>query len=134
MRASGVPRKEVYRGTGFDDAHRGFFTAGKKYRVPMFLATSVKRAVARRFMGGGTGIHMMWRILMQRHNDMWNAALVKRSLFQEEEEYLFAPHSVFTVDRVTWNSGAAGDPHEIVLISSHDNMVESEMLPLAPWS
>ena len=37
-------------GGGFDDAHRGFFTVGKKYRVPGFLATSFSEDKAEEFL------------------------------------------------------------------------------------
>ena len=37
-------------GGGFDDAHRDFFTVGKQFRVPGFLATSFERATALRFL------------------------------------------------------------------------------------
>ena len=44
------PNGMTYRGGGFDNAHRGFFIAGKKYRVPGFLATSFSEAKAREFI------------------------------------------------------------------------------------
>jgi hypothetical protein len=41
----------VYRGGGFDDSLRGFFTVGKVYRQPAFLATSFLKAKAEFFRG-----------------------------------------------------------------------------------
>jgi hypothetical protein len=43
------PRGKVYRGGGFDSAHRDFFCVGKQYRVPGFLATSFSEAKAQEF-------------------------------------------------------------------------------------
>ena len=43
------PGGDTYRGGGFDDAHRDFFTVGKQYRVPGFLATSFSKAKAEEF-------------------------------------------------------------------------------------
>ena len=51
-----------------------------------------------------------------------------------EEEYLFAPYSVFTVLRSTWNAGTTADPHEVELLAAVDNKGEPEDLLLAPWS
>lgn len=39
----------TWRGSGFDDAHRPLFTAGKQCRVPGFLATSFSEEVATEF-------------------------------------------------------------------------------------
>jgi hypothetical protein len=44
------PGGRCFRGGGFDDAHRGFFTVGKKYRVPGFLATSFSEDKAEEFL------------------------------------------------------------------------------------
>ena len=44
------PNDECFRGGGFDDQFRGFFTQGKKFRQPAFLATSFARATADNFI------------------------------------------------------------------------------------
>ena len=54
-----------------------------------------------------------------------------------EQEYLYAPYSVFTVRSVRWSaSGAADedDPHVIELDAALDNTREPEDLPTAPWA
>ena len=43
-------RGVTYRGGGFDDCYRGFFTKGKQYRQPGFLATSFSEAKAQEFL------------------------------------------------------------------------------------
>ena len=40
------PDNVCFRGGGFLDEHRGFFTPGQKFRQPAFLATSFSRTVA----------------------------------------------------------------------------------------
>ena len=35
-----TPFPPCWRGGGFDDAHQAFYTVGREYRVPAFLATS----------------------------------------------------------------------------------------------
>ena len=54
----------------------------------------------------------------------------------DEQEYLFAPYSVFTVENASWNAGTTADPHDnvIELMAAVDNKTEAEDLPLAPWS
>ena len=62
----------------------------------------------------------------------------------DEQEYLFAPYSIFTVRSVSWGA-AGGAPHRIELDAASDNRVDveggngrwatpvgSEDLPLAP--
>ncbi len=68
-----------------------------------------------------------------------------------EEEYLWAPYSVFTVensaaadrdypiqqtrtlDSITAKSGSYLNPHVITIHTAIDNLLEEEDLPLAPW-
>ena len=52
----------------------------------------------------------------------------------DEQEYLFAPYSAFTVLSARWNAGTVAAPHEIELLAAVDNREAPEDLPLAPWS
>ena len=66
-------------------------------------------------------------------------SLVRKSHVAGEAEYLFAPYSVFTVQRVEWSvlgaGGATADqPHIVHLEAAVDNLKEPEDLPVAPWS
>ena len=144
---------EVYRGTGFDDAHRGFFTVGKAYRVPGFLATSFSEAKAREFLhraqaAGQQAVLWVVRVDPEGQRDPTKRCkhvnFVEHSLVEGESEYLFTAYSIFTVRRVTWGGG--GEPHRIELDAASDNSVGaeggggrwatpagSERLPLAPW-
>ena len=52
-----------------------------------------------------------------------------------EQEYLYAPYSLFTVRSVRWSAAANdADPHVIELDAAIDNRREPEDLPTAPWA
>ncbi len=54
--------------------------------------------------------------------------------FPGEREFLFAPYSVFTVEKVTWQLNPTWmNPHEVELRVAVDNTLHPEDLPLAPW-
>ena len=61
-----------------------------------------------------------------------SAVTANRTFSQNEEEYLFAPYSVFRVIAVTWSTGA-NIPHKITIGAAADNMDHSLSLPLAPF-
>lgn len=65
-----------------------------------------------------------------------HAALVQKTQFAAELEFLFVPYSVFTVERVVWKAPPFlwTDPIEIHLLAAPDNQLCSEELPLAPWA
>ena len=54
-----------------------------------------------------------------------------------EEEFLFAPYSVFTIVTVTMPASGkpnASNPIVIVLQAAVDNREEPEDLPMSPWN
>ena len=131
------PGGVCYRGGGFNDACRGFFTAERKFRQPAFLATSFQEHVARRFIARSTmSSRVLWRIIIDPQRGCMHANLINEDLtnVQGESEYLFAPYSVFTVRRATWAAGTVADPHVIELLAAPDNRGEPLDLQLAPWS
>eukprot|EP01043_Picozoa_sp_COSAG02_P028103 COSAG02_NODE_1689_length_11307_cov_50.624911_4_plen_1205_part_00 len=135
------PGGRVYRGGGFDPKFRGFFTAGKKYRVPGFLATSFDEQVAitfrdeEAFVPDG-GERILWVVHVDpagetdRSRRCKHAYLI-RSHLSHEAEFLFTAFSVFTVRSVLW--GKDGAPSRVELDAAMDNETEDEDLPLAPW-
>ena len=154
------PDGEVYRGGGFDDAHRGFFAVGKQFRVPGFLATSFSRAKAEEFIfNQATAFDkqgILWIVRVDpagevepskrcRHVNFVSHSLVADHAGNPlEQEYLFAAYSIFTVRAVAWGEGGA--PHVVELDAASDNNATaeggqgrwatpagSEALPLAPW-
>ena len=147
------PGGDTFRGGGFDDAHQGFFTVGKQFRVPGFLATSFSQGKAMEFLRtqeayGRQG--MLWTVHVDPAGEAdpskrcKHVNLVQHSLVPGEQEYLFTAYSIFTVRSVTW--GVGGAPHRIELDAASDNRAEaeggagrwdtpagSEGLSLAPW-
>ena len=132
-----------FRGGGFDDSHRDFFTVGKRYRVPGFLATSFSEDTADEFLfrahveGGRPAIK--WIIQLDPRGETEfkyrckQVNVVQRTNVPGEEEFLFAAYSAFTVASVSWNAGDDDNPHVISLHAAIDNRKEPEELPLAPW-
>jgi hypothetical protein len=62
--------------------------------------------------------------------------LVEKTNVQGEEEFLYAPYSVFTVTSVTFPASGkpnASNPIVIQLQAAIDNREEPEDLPLSPW-
>jgi hypothetical protein len=106
------PNGITYRGGGLPDAHRGFFTAGKKYRVPGFLATSFSRNVAEKFMRWADMREepcVLWIVHVDPDGEYSEARkcmhvnFVERSNVEGEDEYLFAPYAPFTVRQASQN-------------------------------
>ena len=134
------PDGETWRGGGFRRNFQSFFTKGKKYRVPGFLATSNLRSVAAAFVYKADDAHptVMWRIVfdprgkLQPQYRVRHMTFVSKTLIPGEGEYLFAPYSVFTVVSSKW-SRKLRDPHELTISAAYDNKREDESLPLAPW-
>ena len=132
----------VFRGGGLPDEHRWFFQEGRKYRVPNFLATSFKENRAKQFLRG-TGPHppVLWRVMVDEKGKddptrrCRHVSFLRKSHVQSEKEFLFAPYSVFTVEKVAWSPAPSHtSPHTITLRAALDNIEEPEDLPLAPWS
>ncbi len=98
--------RKVYRGGGMPHEHFGFFTVGKKYRVPGFLATSSDETVARQFMIRANQLRnepcILWTITVEK--DCMHVNYVAKTHVNTEAEYLFAPYSPFKVVKVRYMS------------------------------
>mmetsp|Transcript_8651 Transcript_8651/g.20403 ORF Transcript_8651/g.20403 Transcript_8651/m.20403 type:complete len:211 (-) Transcript_8651:79-711(-) len=133
-----------FRGGGFDPQFKSFFTAGKDYRVPGFLATSYIEAKAYQFIiqqfEEGSSDVVLWIVRVDprgRDDPRYKCRhvnFVSKTHFPDENEYLFAPYSAFRIDRVEW-SPTPDDrtPHRIYLTAYLDNRDAPPNLPLAPW-
>jgi hypothetical protein len=139
---------ECWRGGGFDEQHRQFFEVGKTYRVPGFLASSLKKSVTQTFLfraeAAGHPV-VQWCIkLNHRADPQGENSLLHRCKHVNvlrvthvpgEEEYLFAAYSVFTVREAVWSANpTTQNPHRITIEAAIDNSLEAGDLPLAPWS
>ena len=124
-----------------------FFVAGKKYRVPMYLATSFELRVAKNFcdMADVRGESpVIWSIKVDPRGASdplyrcKHVNQVAKSNVPGEAEFLYAPYSVFTIESVTLPPGGAAPdaacPTRIVIVAAVDNMTEPRDLPLAPWA
>ena len=135
----------TFRGGGIASYARRFFEPGQTFRTPQYLATSFKKAVALNFMSqrGEFEGQLQEAVIWYVHVSLFfchHAALVEKSNISNggeqtpEFEYLFAPFSVFTVQRVKWSTDPSNmAPHEIHLMASFDNANESDDLPTSPW-
>jgi hypothetical protein len=124
-----------YRGGGFDDAYRSFFVPGRAFRQPAYLATSFSRDVALVFLRRSTmPVKVLWLIRIDPERKCVHVNLVQKSNVAGEQEYLFAPYSVFKVIEVKWGAGTDEDPYIVELIAAPDNKAEPEDLESAPWS
>merc|ERR1719506_2738053 len=137
------PNGETWRGGSFRREHRAFFERmiGKKYRVPGFLATSLRREIAAAFafkadMANPSHPCAIWRITFDprgKENPQYRVrhmSLVSKTLIVGEHEYLFAPYSVFTLVSVKWSEH---DAIKFTILAARDNKEEDECLPLTPW-
>ena len=141
---------QTYRGGALPRSKHYFFTAGKQYRMPMFLSSTTNRQKAHEFMqelapnGSVTSKPdaVLWIFvfdpslgcnhinLIDRHDGTLGGDANQAA----EDEWLFAPYSFFTVESVdfkdtpTWT-----DPHSVVLKVAPDNQLERADVPNAPW-
>ena len=135
----------TFRGGGMAPFARRFFEPGQKYRIPQFFATSFKEGVATGFMRdrGDFEGQKLEALKWYVHVPLGycdHAALVEKSNMADgdeetpEFEFLFAPFSVFTVQKVRWSAEPSNmRPHEVHIMASPDNAIESNGLPTAPW-
>jgi hypothetical protein len=93
----------VYRGGGMEKKYLSFFTQGKKYRVPGFLATSFDKNIAKTFWERAVmyqGVHaVLWTIKVTAA--CMHVNYVKNTHVANEQEYLFTPYSPFQVIKVS---------------------------------
>eukprot|EP00667_Euglena_gracilis_P003638 EG_transcript_3648 len=130
----------VFRGGGLPDEHRPFFTTGRKYRVPMFTATSIDRDLCQRIFCRRAETHhkqppVLWVIALDERDGCKHVNYIHTTECKEEQEYLFSPYSVFTVQTTDWKAAPHWkDPHIVYLRAAVDNRLEPEDLPLSPWA
>ena len=133
-------RNRTYRGAVLPRPHQAFYRVGKKYRVPMFLATSFERRVAVDFMlraaDDADNDHepVMWKVDLDKHQRCMHV----NYLNTHEKEFLFAPYTAYRVAAAEWQEHpSCTKPHEITLEVAADNRdldAWPEGLPLAPWA
>jgi hypothetical protein len=131
----------LYRGGGLPDDKRGFFSAGKIYRVPMFLATSKNKVVSKNTFCKRAFDRdeppVLWKFHLNEESKCVHVNYIDKTNVPGEDEFLFVPYSVFTVrsppiwkENPTWV-----DPHVVEVDVAIDNTFHNkDVLPLAPWA
>jgi len=147
------PELKTWRGGALPREHRDFFRSraeatgeDKKYRVPMFLASSHNRGIAKTFMdkqpreqqvlwilhfpAGVPGFDLEGRAVITGccvHVNLIGARMVTVG---EEHEWLLPPFSAMSVRNFRENPDGSC---EVELDVAPDGQAESDLLPLAPW-
>lgn len=144
----------TYRGTALPICHRDFFTVGKTYRVPMYLATSADDDVAEEFMqrlappsAAQEPAHQeptMWIFHFDKEKRCKHVNFIDKTdgSASGENEFLFVPYSIFKVRKATWvDKPRVNDMerryHTIEIDVAPDNIkgpMAKPDLPLAPWA
>jgi hypothetical protein len=138
------PAMRTFRGGELPMQHVEFYRArvGQKYRVPGYLATSFSEGVAysflyNKFAEGKTPVK--WIVEMDPRGRDDPVFKCKQVNYVDtntlgEEEFLFAPYSVFTVlDVRVPTHPSDDDPVVVRALAAVDNLKEDEGLDLAPW-
>ena len=145
-----VSAGECWRGGGFNMAHRDFFTAGKQYRVPGFLATSPRQEATKKFMRRAeqAGYQVVqWRLVFDPRGDPRGAdeqdhrckhmSKLRVTHFPNECEFPFQAYSPFTVIAADFTTACRDRgrpvPHHDARARHIDGILEDERLPLTPW-
>ena len=112
---------------------------GIKFRAPMFVATSFELGTAYEFAERAEQRQeppVIWTFTLNPATRCNHANFVEgKTLVQGENEFLYAPYSVFTVVSVEWADAPTWEePHKIELAVAPDNNRPAfDNLPLAPW-
>jgi len=128
---------KLYRGASLPTEKKEFFKEGRKYRCPMYLATTMKKSVSKQFCkrASNSGFPpVLYVIHLHPQYHSYNVSYVNHTNVISECEFLFTPYSVFTVQSVEWQQNPTWMiPHVIHLESAVDNKVESKDIPLSTW-
>ena len=132
----------VYRGGGLPDEHQKFFECMNDlkpcaYRVPMLLATSFDKGVAKAFMDRQPASmpKVLWTIKLNAEDKCKHVIFLEDvTNVQGESEFLFSAYSAFIVEEIRWSEDPYnGDPHHITLQAVSDNKKIADDVPCAPW-
>jgi len=145
----------TYRGTALPRQHRAFFFAGQRYRAPMFLATAeeedtsinsflMRLPPATADQAPPFQEPTLWRFhldgALPEKRRCVHLNFIDRTdgTVHGEDEFLYAPYSVFTVRATRWHptplvNAYVEHYHEIDVDVAPDNKRAPLDLPLAPW-
>jgi len=121
----------TYRGIGMPESARDFFTLGKIYRVPMFLATSFQTEDALTYsLGMAKGLNKPTLFIFKFDPVLRCTHAAYVGDYVREDELLLPPYSGFQVKRVEW-SGTTSTIEIKVFADNQDE--ELANAPLAVW-
>ncbi|KAL3902733.1 MAG: hypothetical protein SGPRY_011946 [Prymnesium sp.] len=150
------PRSNMtFRGTALPREYREFFRPGMRYRAPMFVATTFDMDVAVHTFLKRLEIPSASQNPPYQEPTLWifhyDSSLPERkrcvhvnfigrmeTSVENEDEFLFAPFSCFTIRSVCWETSPTVDiyesrPHVIEVDVPPSNLSLPNELPLAPW-
>ena len=149
------PANRTYRGGALPREFRSFFEPGRCFRANMFVATSFNESVSvdtflQRLETPSAAQQPPFQepVLWTFHFDASlpedrrcvHVNFIDRTdgTVHNEDEFLFAPYSCFTVRSVHWEPSPVVDmydtrPHRIEIDVAPDNRSMPGDLPLAPW-
>lgn len=149
------PANRTYRGGAMPREFRSFFSPGKAYRANMYIATSFREDVSvntflQRLETPSAAQTPAWQepVLwifsfdgsLEETRRCVHVNYIDRTdgSVRNEDEFLFAPYSCFTVRCVDWAPAPVADlyecrPHRIEVDVAPDNRGMPAGLPLAPW-
>jgi hypothetical protein len=145
----------LYRGGALPRCFQSFFAVGKAYRAPMFVATSADQHVsvhtflmrlppAAASQSPPFQEPVLWRFhldgALPPNRRCVQVNFIDRTdgTVHDENEFLFAPYSTFTVRALEWSPQPSVNalimkPHYIDVNVASDNLEQPLDLPLAPW-
>ena len=131
----------IYRGAALPDSCLKFYresSAGTKFRIPAFVATSFDKRCAKRFLNRAWRYHqkhtprpgVLFVIQVNPRGEdeeefrCQSASLITKRMpdVPDEHEYLFTQYSVFTLTKFVERAGTNKDPHEVHLYAAEDNL------------
>ena len=134
---SGTPgNQQSFRGTSIPSAELAFFTvAGRKYRAPMFIASSFDKHIATGFMNRSKQKVPENEPVMFTFNVPAECKHVNRLEGLDEQEYLFTTYTGFMISSPCRSViGADGASyHEVIIDVALDNKAFPSDADLCKW-
>jgi len=128
----------LYRGTSMPNAALQFFCeVGKKFRIPMYFASSFQVSKAIFFLASSSQeCPVLFTIHVDHQMGCLQACYIEGlTVVRGEDEYLFVPYSRFVVEAVeNFDHPIKSNPAKVTLRACVDNKEESETVPLASWA
>lgn len=124
--------KTLYRGGGIPRSELDKFIPELKYRSPHFLSASSNKKIGETFCHRATQQRNEAVLYIFHLNDALIPCFNVNKI--SDDEFLFLPYSVFTVQYVKLSKDVSvGNPHIVHLNVETDSETQSDYLPLIYW-